>query len=65
MNVTNRGCGSLGWTYQKPGKIEVGPAWRSSLRDARILKTIRYLLNGCNLATTTLKVIKLKEVDLL
>jgi len=45
--------------------VEVGPAWRSSSRDARILKTIRYLLNSYNLATTILKVIKLKEVDLL
>jgi len=45
--------------------LEVGPAWRSSSRDARILKTMRCLLNGCNSATTTPKVMKLKEVDLL
>jgi len=67
--------GANGWpvhTFSLPHQadflrldIEVGPAWRSSSRDARILKTIRCLLNGCNLATTILKVMKLKEVDLL
>jgi len=64
--LTEFGASSLFYhCSQLTRRLEVGPAWRSSSRDARILKTMRCLPNSYNSATTTLKVMKLKEVDLL